>query len=86
MMNQDLKTMIYICYVEIEILSDYDIALKHLNEQYGLLMVEYKLYHTHLLRNDNFIKHYQKIHCDFDFVKSKNTITKKTIKYTKKNE
>ena len=67
-------------------LSDYDVTLKHLNEQYGLLMVEYKLYHTHLLRNDNFIKHYQKLHCDFDFVKSKNTITKKTIKYTKKNE
>ena len=41
-------------------LSDYDGALKHLNEQYGLSMVEYKFYHPNLLRNDNFIKSYQK--------------------------
>ena len=58
-------------------LSDYDVALKDLNEQYGLSKVEYKLYHPNLLRNDIFIKHYQKIHCDFDVVKPKKHIDKK---------
>ena len=42
------------------------------------------MYHPNLLRNDDFIKHYQKIHCDFDVVKPKNTLTKKTNKYTQK--
>ena len=46
-------------------LSDYDVALKHLNEQYGLSKVEYKLYHPNLLRDDIFINRYQQIHCDF---------------------
>ena len=40
-------------------LSDYDVALKYLNEQYGLSKVEYKLYRPNLLRNDVFINHYQ---------------------------
>ena len=50
-------------------LSDYDVALKHLNEQYGLSKVEYKLNHPNLLRNGVFINHYQQIHCDFGAVK-----------------
>ena len=65
-------------------LSDYDVVLKHLNEQYSLSKVEYKLHHPNLLRNDIFIKHYQKNHCDFDVVKPKNTLTRKTNKYTHK--
>ena len=65
-------------------LSDYDVALKYLNKQYCLSDVEYKLYHPNLLRNDIFIKHYQKNHCDFDVVKPKNTLTRKTNKYTHK--
>ena len=52
-------------------LSDYDVALKHLNELYSLSQVEYKLYHPNLLRNDVFIYHYQKTHSDFDVVKAK---------------
>ena len=36
-------------------LSDYDVVLKHLNEQYSLSKVEYKLHHPNLLRNDIFI-------------------------------
>ena len=61
-------------------LSDYDVALKHLNEQYGLSKVDYKLFHPNLLRNDVYINHYQQIHCDFDVVKPKNKLTKKTNK------
>ena len=53
------------------ILSEYDITLKHFNEQYGLSKVEYKLYHPNLLRNDVYFNHYQQIHCDFDVVKPK---------------
>ena len=30
--------------------GDYDVAFKHLNEQYGLLIVDYKLYHPYLLK------------------------------------
>ena len=29
--------------------SDYDLVLKHLNKQYGLLIVDYILYHPNLL-------------------------------------
>ena len=38
-------------------LSDYDVTIKHLNEQYGLSKVEYKLYYPNLSRNDVFINH-----------------------------
>ena len=57
--------------------SDFDVAFKPLNEQYGLLIVDYKLYHPHLLKNDVFIKYYQKIHCDFDVRKPKSFLKKK---------
>ena len=60
-------------------LSDYDVALKHLNEQYGLSKVEYKLFHPNLLRNDVYINHYQQIHWDFDVVKPKNKLTIRRI-------
>ena len=40
-------------------LSDYDVTIKHLNEQYGLSKVEYKLYYPNLSRNDVFINYYQ---------------------------
>ena len=59
-------------------LSDYDVALNYLNEQYGLSKVEYKLYNPNLLRNDVYINHYQQIYCDFDVVKPKNKLTRKT--------
>ena len=65
-------------------LSDYDVALKHLNEQYCLSKVEYKLYHPNLLKNDVYINHYQQICCNFDFVKLKNKLTRKINKYTHK--
>ena len=61
-------------------LSDYDVALNHLNEQYGLSKVDYKLFHPNLLRNDVYINHYQQIHCDFDVIKPKNKLSKKTNK------
>ena len=61
-------------------LSDFDVALKHLNKIYGLSKVEYKLYHPNLLRNDVFINHYQQIHCDFYVIKPKNKLTRKTKK------
>ena len=48
-----------------------------MNEQYGLLKVEYKLYHPNILRIDILIKHYQKNHYDFDVVKPKTHIDKK---------
>ena len=40
--------------------SDHDVVLKYFNKQYGLSIVDYKLYHPNLLKNDAFIKHYQK--------------------------
>ena len=67
-------------YVKTKFLSDYDVALKHLNEQYGLSIMDYKLYHPNLLKNDAFIKHYQKIHCDYDVGKPKSNLKKKTSK------
>ena len=60
--------------------SEYDVALKHLNEQYGLSIMDYKLYHPNLLKNDAFIKHYKKIHCDYDVGKPKSNLKKKTSK------
>ena len=51
-----------------------------MNEQYGLSKVDYKLFHPNLLRNRVYINHYQHIHCDFDVVKPKNKLTKKTNK------
>ena len=59
------------CMLKPKCLSNYDVALKHLNEQYGLSKVDYKLFHPNLLRNDVCINHYQQIHCDFDVVKLK---------------
>ena len=49
-----------------------------MNEQYGLSEVEYKLFHPNLLRNDVYINHYQQIYWDFDVIKPKNKVTKKT--------
>ena len=68
-----------------KLLIDYDVALKHLNEQYGLSKVKYKLYHPNSSRNDIFIKHYQNIHCDFDVVKPKNHIKKRQTNLLKIN-
>ena len=39
-------------------LNDYDVTCKHLNEEYGLLKMNYKLYHPNLLCNDECIDHY----------------------------
>ena len=61
-------------------LRDYYVASKHLNEQYGLSKVDQKLFHPNLLRNDVYINHYQQIHCDFDVIKPKNKLSKKTNK------
>ena len=66
------------CMLKPNVLSDYDVALKNLNEQYGLSKVDYKLFHPNLLRNDVYIHRYQQIHCDFDVVKPKNKLTKNT--------
>ena len=41
-----------------QFLNDYDVALKHLNEQYGLSKVDYILYHPNLLINDKYIGYY----------------------------
>ena len=68
------------CMLTSKNLSDYDVVLKHLNEQYGLSKVDYKLLHPNLLRNDVYINHYQQIHCDFDVIKPKNKLSKKTNK------
>ena len=68
------------CILTSKNLSDYDVALKHLNEQYGLSKVDYKLFHPNLLRSDVYINHYQQIHCDFNVIKPKNKLTKKTNK------
>ena len=38
------------------------------------------MYHPNLLRNDVYLNHYQQIHCDFDVVKPKNKLTRKTNK------
>ena len=57
-------------------LNDYDVVLKHLNEQYGLLNVNYKLYHSNLLRNDKYIEYCQNNHRDFDIGQSKNNLKK----------
>ena len=34
--------------------------MKCLNEEYGSSKVDYKMYHTNLLRNDEYIDNYQK--------------------------
>ena len=57
--------------------NEEDVALIHLNEQYGLSIVDLKLYHPNLLEYDRFIKNYQKIHCDFDVGKPKKKLEKK---------
>ena len=36
--------------------SDYDVALKHQDEQYGLSIMDHKFYHPNLLKNDVFVK------------------------------
>ena len=59
------------CMLKLNILSDYDVALKHLNGQYGLLKVNYKLLYPNLLKNNVYINHYHQIHCDFDVFKPK---------------
>ena len=41
-------------------LNDYYIVLKDLNEQYGLLKVDYKFYHPNLLRYEKQIEKFQK--------------------------
>ena len=38
-------------------MNDYDAAFKHLNEEYDLLKMDYKMYHPNLLRNDEYIDH-----------------------------
>ena len=50
------------------------------NLVFKLSKVDYKLFYPNLLRNDVYINHYQQIHCDFDVVKPKNKLTKKTNK------
>ena len=41
--------------------NEYDVVLKYLNDEYGLLKVDYKLFYSNLLRHDKYIEHYQKI-------------------------
>ena len=41
-------------------LNDYDVTCKYLNEEYGLLKMDYKLYHPNLLCNDECINYYKK--------------------------
>ena len=69
------------CTLTSKFLSDYDVALKHLSERYGLSKVEYKLYYPNLLRNNIYINHYQHIHCDFDVVKPKKNYQRKRINH-----
>ena len=57
--------------------SDYDVVLKYLNEQYGLSIVDYKLYHPNLVRNDIFIKNHQKINVILMLENQKNMEEKK---------
>ena len=41
--------------LKFKFVSDYGVVLKHLIEQYGLSIVDYKWYHPNLLRNDALI-------------------------------
>ena len=64
--------------------------MKHLEEEYGFLKVNYKIFHPNLLRNDEYIKFHVKIHQDFTFdkpsvVTKKKHINKITKKGTKNN-
>ena len=43
-------------------MSVYNLAIKYLNEYYGLSKVDYKLYYSNLLRNNRYIDDYQEIH------------------------
>ena len=61
-------------------LYDYDVAFKHLNEEYGLSKNDYKLYNVNLLRNDEYIKDHQNNHRYFDSRKPKLALKNKTIK------
>ena len=65
-------------------LNRYDVVFKHLNEECGLLKIDYKLYHLNLLRNDRYIGHYQIIYRDFDIGKPKIVLKKKLIKNVRK--
>ena len=42
--------------------SAYNLAIKYLNEYYGLSKVDYKLYYSNLLCNNRYIDDYQEIH------------------------
>lgn len=48
-----------------KIMSDYKLAMKYLNEQYGSPKVDYKLYYPSLLRNNGYIDHYREMPRDF---------------------
>ena len=60
-------------------MNDYNVAMKYLNEQYGSSLIDYKVYHPNVLRNDEYIDHDQEIHRDFTVEIPNNvlTVTKK---------
>ena len=41
--------------------NDYNVAMKFLEEEYGLSKIDYKLFYPNLLRNDEYIELHQKI-------------------------
>ena len=72
--NEDISFL----YYKIKIFKNYDVAFKHLNEEWSLLKMDYILYHPNVLRNDVYIKHYQNHYLDFDIGKPKILLKKKT--------
>ena len=46
--------------LKFKFVNDYNVTMKYLNEEYGSSKVDYKMYHTNLLRNDEYIDNYQK--------------------------
>ena len=55
-----------------------------MNEKYGLLEIDYKMYHPNLLCNDEYIDYYQKNHRNFIIRIPKIVLKKQMIKKQRK--
>ena len=55
------KDDILSCILKSYYLNDYDVAFKNLNEEYGVVKMDCKLYNPNLLRNGEYIDHYQQL-------------------------
>ena len=52
-------------FIERKYKYEFSIAMNYLHVNYGFLILHFKMYRLNMVTKDDFINHYQKVHCDY---------------------